>query len=217
MAKTNEMRSLTLALIALLVLSACGSSKQAASNAPAVPGASATQTGGATAAGTATVTAPATTPTTPSTGATTANDLCDASRLALSFLGQQGATGHGELGFALRNTGAQSCRTFGYPGIQFVDGSGAPLQTVATRTTRDFFGSTPEEPLVIAPGESFSFRIGVTHFGPGGADTGCTTAAAVAVIPPNDTASLHVSVPQGAYECKTATVSPVRPGKSAYP
>ena len=138
-----------------------------------------------------------------------------AAGLALSFLGGQGATGHGELGFMLRNTSSASCRTFGYPGVQFLDRSGAPLPTDSTRTTHDFFGSTPAVALVVAPGASVSFRLGVTHGASSSA--GCTTAYRLQVIPPNDTATLEVSIPQGAYECGTATVSPLRPGNTAYP
>jgi hypothetical protein len=36
------------------------------------------------------------------------------------------------------------------------------------------------------------------------------------VIPPDDTASITAPIPNGAYECGTATVSPLRPGESAY-
>jgi hypothetical protein len=115
----------------------------------------------------------------------------------------------------LRNTSAASCSTYGFPGVQFLDKSGAPLPTDSTRTTHDFFGSTPAVALVVAPGASVSFRLGVTHGASSSA--GCTTAYGLQVIPPNDTATLHVSIPQGAYECQTATVSPLRPGNSAYP
>jgi hypothetical protein len=135
--------------------------------------------------------------------------------LALSYLGGQGATGHGELGFALRNTSAGSCRTYGFPGVLFLDQSGAPLPTISTRTTHDFFGVTPLQLLAVAPGANVSFRLGVTH----GASSpaGCTTAYGLQVIPPNDTLSLRTTIPQGAYECRTATVSPLRPGDSAFP
>jgi hypothetical protein len=135
--------------------------------------------------------------------------------LSVSFLGQQGATGHGELGFALRNTSGSSCRTFGYPGVLFLSQGGAPLPTATTRTTHDFFGSAPLQPIVVNPGQSVSFRLGVTHGIASSA--GCTTVYALQVIPPDDTANLRVSIPGGAYECGTATVSPVRPGQSAYP
>jgi hypothetical protein len=140
---------------------------------------------------------------------------CVASKLALSFLGQQGATGHGELGFSLRNTSNANCRSFGYPGVLFLDGAGRPLPTVSTRTTHDFFGQAPAVSLIIAPGGTASFRLGVTHGIASSA--GCVTAHGLQVIPPDDTATLRVTIPQGAFECGTATVSPLRPGQSAYP
>ncbi|MFZ0042974.1 MAG: DUF4232 domain-containing protein, partial [Solirubrobacteraceae bacterium] len=88
--------------------------------------------------------------------------------------------------------------------------------TLPTHTTDDFFGHSPLHALVVAGGQSVSFRLGVTH----GASSpvGCTTAYGLQVIPPNDTASLRVTLPEGgAYECQTATVSPLRPGDTAYP
>jgi hypothetical protein len=135
--------------------------------------------------------------------------------MALSFLGGQGATGHGELGFALRNTGSQTCSTYGYPGVQFLDKSGQPLPTIPTHTTQDFFGTLPETPLTVAPGSSVSFRLGVTHGQTSSA--GCTTAYGLQVIPPNDTATLKAVIANGAYECQTTTVSPLQRGTSAYP
>jgi hypothetical protein len=134
--------------------------------------------------------------------------------LALTFLGGQGATGHGELGFTLRNTGSSPCTTFGYPGVQFLDQSGQALPTVPTHTTQDFFGSLPRLRLTVAPGATVSFRLGVTH---GMTSTaGCTTAYGLQVIAPNDTATLRTSIRNGAYECQTATVSPLQAGTSAY-
>lgn len=140
---------------------------------------------------------------------------CVATGLSLSFLGQQGATGHGELGFAVRNTGAGSCSTIGYPGVQFLDGGGAPLPTTPTHTTHDFFGHTSLHILTVAPGQSVSFRLAVTHGL--GSSSGCATADALQVIAPNDTATLKTAIPDGASECATATVSPMQAGDSAYP
>jgi hypothetical protein len=139
---------------------------------------------------------------------------CRAAGLALSFLGQQGATGHGELGFSLRNTGGASCQTVGYPGIQFLDRSGGDLPTTPSHTTNDFFGPSTLAAVTLGPGQSASFRLGVTHV-PASGET-CTTAYGLQVIAPNDTATLHVALPGGASECGTATVSPVQSGDSAY-
>jgi hypothetical protein len=137
-----------------------------------------------------------------------------AADLALSFLGQNGGLGHGELGFALRNSGRSSCHTGGYPGVLFLGPSGQPLPTHPSRSTQDFFGKTPVVPIVLAPGQTASFRLGVTHEATTGAS--CSSAAALQVIPPNDTASLRTTIRDGAYQCGTATVSPLEPGTSAY-
>ncbi|MBV9802194.1 MAG: DUF4232 domain-containing protein, partial [Solirubrobacterales bacterium] len=140
---------------------------------------------------------------------------CRAAGLALSTLGQQGGMGHGEIGFALRNTSSTSCRTYGYPGILFLDQHGGALPTIPHHTTNDFFGPTPEIALVIAPGDSASFRLDVGHGV--ASSSGCATAYGLQVIPPNDTATLRTTIPQGAYECRDANVSPLRAGTAAYP
>jgi len=206
-----------LSVCGVLVLSSCGGSSPTVSSPTA--SASVSTTSSTIATVTATVsTSSASNPTATATTTTTSasgSGPCVAADLALSFLGGQGATGHGELGYALRNITSTSCRTYGFPGVLFLDRSGAALPTDSTRTTNDFFGSVPAKPLVIAPGASVSFRLGVTHGISSSA--GCTTAYGLQVIPPNDTATLRVSMPQGAYECGTATVSPLAAGRSAYP
>jgi hypothetical protein len=123
--------------------------------------------------------------------------------------------GHGEIGFRLRNTSATSCRTYGYPGILFLGRNGRALPTIPHHTTNDFFGSTPATPLTVPSGQSASFRLDVGH----GVATanGCATASGLQVIPPDDTATLRTTIPNGAYECKDANVSPLRAGASAYP
>jgi hypothetical protein len=209
-----------LAVMAAVALAACagsgGSGNTASSPKPAATTTStATVTSGAsTAAGSGTASTIATTGA-GSSSTTSGPPPCLAAGLALSFLGQQGATGHGELGFALRNTGAASCSTIGYPGVQFLDQGGGTLPTTPSHTTNDFFGRTPERALTVGPGQSVSFRLGVTHGA--GSSAGCTTAYGLQVIAPNDTATLSVQIPGGASECATTTVSPLLAGGSAYP
>lgn len=141
-------------------------------------------------------------------------DQCKAAGLALSYLGGQGATGHGELGFALKNTGSSACATGGYPGIQFLAKDGSALPTTPQHTTDDFFGHLALQRITLQPGQTTSFRLGVSHGG--GASSGCTTADGLQVIAPNDTATLRVQIPNGASECGTATVSPLQPGTTAF-
>jgi hypothetical protein len=153
---------------------------------------------------------------TPSVHTTAAGlSICRAAGVKITYLGGQGATGHGLLGFAMQNTGRAACTTVGYPGIQFVSKRGAALPTHDTRTTTDFFGTTKLAQLTVAPGQSASFRLGVSH---GSASpTGCVTAGFVQVITPNDTSTVRIAIPGGVYECGgTVTVSPMQPGDSAY-
>jgi hypothetical protein len=156
-----------------------------------------------------------------STSSTTAaappSGQCVAADLALSFLGGQGATGHGELGFALKNTSSHPCTTGGYPGVLFLDRAGHGLPTKPMHTTDDFFGHTTLATLRLAPGDTASFRLGVSHIGSGGSDAGCMTAAGLQVIAPNDTATMRLTVPHGGIaECGgTVTVSPLQRGTTA--
>jgi len=219
------------ALVAAVALSACGGSGGGQTTEASQPAAAAgTQTTSA-----ATTSAPQTqTQTTTAgsaatagaqTGTATANsggaavgaggaNQCVAAGLSLSYLGGQGATGHGELGFALKNTGSSACATGGYPGIQFLAKGGSALPTTPQHTTDDFFGHLPLQKLTLQPGETASFRLGVSHGA--GSSTGCTTAYGLQVIAPNDTATMRTEIPDGASECGTTTVSPLQPGTSAF-
>ncbi|HWD76387.1 MAG TPA: DUF4232 domain-containing protein [Solirubrobacteraceae bacterium] len=221
-----------LALAAALALSGCGGSGASSTSGGGQPAAATSQakTSTASSSSTAESTTSSTTSTTsaPSTSTTSAGAAasgaggaglagpapCTASGLTLTYLGGQGATGHGELGFALRNSAQKSCTTGGYPGIQFLDRAGGALATTPTHTTSDFFGTLPLSTLTVVPGSSFSFRLGVSHGG--GTGAGCSTAYGLQVIPPNDTATLRVDIPGGASECGATTVSPVQPGDSAF-
>jgi hypothetical protein len=191
-----------------LALAACGGSSSTSSTHAAVTGTTSTVT--VTTSATTASTATSQTTTTPA-----GPGICRAATLSLSFLGSQGAAGHGLMGFEFKNTGSAPCSSVGYPGILFLDKSGRPLSVNVMRTTQDYFGPAPKVALTVAPGGTMSFRVGVTHVPAGNAT--CTTAYSLQVIPPNDTSSLKVSLADGAYECGVATVSPVRSGTSAYP
>ena len=201
-------RLLILMALCALAAAGCGSSSTTT--------VTRTTTRTVTASTPATTTGAATTTISTTSTAAAGTGACRASDLTLSYLGQQGATGHGELGFALRNRSGAPCTTFGYPGVLFLDRAGRALPTRTTRTTSDFFGHTTVRHIRLAPGDTASFRVGVTHVATAGKR--CTTVHQVQVIAPNDTATMRVQIRQGgAYECAVATVSPVQAGTSAYP
>jgi hypothetical protein len=205
--------AIALSVLLAAALGACGSSTTVVTdhNATAsTPKAQSTTTGQPTTATTAT-----TGTSTTNTNTRKQTPACNASMLKLGYIGGQGATGHGELGFSLTNTSDASCHSYGYPGVQFLTASGATLPTKSTRTTQDFFGTTTLQELNVAPGSSVSFRLGVTHGA--GSSTGCVSAGQLQVIPPDDTHTLVLTIPNGgAYECGTTTVSPLQPGTSAF-
>jgi hypothetical protein len=219
----RSIRSLIAALTALaagLLIGACGSSGGSGTVTVTHGNSSATtSTSGGSGTGTGTTTTPtgATTSSTPtSTTSTSASTpACVASMLALSEIGNQGATGHIEVGLSLKNTSSGSCHTYGYPGVQFLDKAGGALPTKSTRTTSDFAGHVPLGTVVVAPGDSVSFRL-LFSDSIGGGSAGCTTAYGIQVIAPDDTHTLTTTIPGGVPECGTTTVSPVAPGTSAY-
>lgn len=150
-----------------------------------------------------------TTPTTPAA----AGGACRAAELVLSYLGGQGATGHGELSFGLRNRGRHTCRAGGYPAVRFLDRAGRPLSIVPIQRTDDFFGHSPLRTLSVAPGASISFRLDVSH---GSGSPGvCPTAASLSVILSGDGHALSTPITGGAYACRPAIVSPLQPGRAA--
>lgn len=198
---------------AALVLAACGGASRPRSASHTTPPAQPTKP--ATTPASTVATSPSVRTATSAARQQAGVQACSAGELTLSYLGGQAATGHGLLGFALRNTSGSACRSYGYPGVLFLGSGGTPLPTLPTHTTEDYFGAVRETPVLLAPGQSASFRLGVSHGSAGGAP--CTTAYGLQVIPPNDTATLRVRIPAGAYECRSVTVTPLQDGTSAYP
>lgn len=218
----RHLRTAAAALAALVagLLAGCGSSHTATVSSSPSSTKTVTRTVTAAHSPQASATASSSSTTSTPTGASShsqaaAVPICRAAGLKLSYLGGQGATGHGLVGFAVRNTADAACSTIGYPGILFVSKAGAPLPTHPIHTTSDFFGHTKYGQVTVAAGQQASFRLGVTH---GSASPkGCVTAAGLQVIAPNDTATMRIKISGGLYECHgTATESPMQPGTSAY-
>lgn len=214
--------ALSAAVLSAVALSACGSSASTTTHPASAPPRTVTRTVTRTPATSPThptATSPANANTNtgggPSSNTQAGVPQCVARTMRLSFLGGQGATGHGLLAFALRNRSRATCRTGGYPGVLFLDGAGRGLPTTPHHTTDDFFGHTKLRELSVAPGAIVSFRLGVSHVGHGGSDAGCVTARGLQVIPPNDTHALRIKV-TGIAECGgTVSVSPLQTGRSA--
>jgi hypothetical protein len=177
---------------------------------------------------TVTTTTPASTVTTTTTPASTVTTTstpqqvggvpaCTAARLTPVFLGSNGATGHVVLSFGLRNRSGAPCHTYGWPGVQFLGTGGVKVATSAERTTSDLLGASPASPLTVSAGQQASFRIVVADMGSGGGSQGCGTATALAIIAPDDTATMVVKLSAPVTECGQATLSPLLAGGDAVP
>ena len=148
---------------------------------------------------------------TPSTTTTTATSTpaCTASDLQLISEGTNGAAGTIVATFGLRNATSTPCHTYGYPGVLFLDKTGAALPTDAQRTTHDMLGTTPVAAIVIEPGKLASFRIVASLIGSGAQ---CRTASGLQAIAPDDTATMRTTIPGGLFECTKVTLSPLSLG-----
>ncbi len=214
--RMKPVRIATTALLLALCAAGCGGSSTVTSVriVPGTQSSSATSAATATSSGGPTITSIATSSSASSSAVAASGPACTAADLALSFESTNGAVGTLVATFELRNTSAGPCHTYGWPGVLFLDKDGGSLPTQATRTTHDVLGATPATAIVLRPGQIASFRI-AAQSNPTG--TGCTTAGGLQAIPPDDTATLHTTIPGGFYECIAATLTPLIAGNGLPP
>ena len=118
--------------------------------------------------------------------------------MRLAYLGSQGATGHIEASFQLRNASQKSCTLFGYPGAQMLGAKGNSLPTHLQRGGA-FFADTRRPPRIVslAPGQSARFAFGYSDNPEYGGGKPCLQAAQLEVTPPNTYSQLVISLPSG--------------------
>ena len=123
--------------------------------------------------------------------------------MRLTYAGSQGATGHIEASFQLRNVSQTACSLFGYPGAQLLDAKGGDLPTRVQRGGA-FFPETRRQPrkVLLVPGQAARFVFGYStnpEYGSGatGAPQSCPAAAKVEVTPPNTYSRLAVTMSSG--------------------
>ena len=180
-------------------LAACGSSSS-----------SSTSTTGATptTSPTSTTTRPSGSSTPTSTAAGTA--ACRTSSLALTFGSPNGSAGAIHYTLTFQNTGSTPCTLFGFPGVSFLDDSGAQIGQPAQRE-----GGTPTT-VTVAAGASAYASVAVTDPGIPPC-SGSTAASQVKVFPPGETHAATLATPSGMLVCsspntagyRSSTVTPV--------
>jgi hypothetical protein len=169
-------------LAAALLIAGCdGSGAQEAGPVPSTPE---TQPAGASAA---TTTTEQTGTTTQSSASTTPR--CSAGTTAVILASQQGAAGTIRTVWRIKNTSSSSCRSFGYPGMDFRLSTG----WADVRVHRGGFADINETPsgIVVSPGRSFYF---VSYWSDVTTDKGpCQEFDRIKVTLPDNFASARVS------------------------
>ena len=120
---------------------------------------------------------------------------CAGTRLALTFVGTQGATGHLEATFALSNASGTMCTLRGYPGARLLDAAG---HIIAMHLKRGggFFPDTisPPRRVVLAPSASARFGLSFVTNNEYADARRCVVATALESAPPGGTGTLRVAL-----------------------
>jgi Protein of unknown function (DUF4232) len=179
-------------LLSALTLTACGS---VADTSTSTPPPVATTTDAATSTSSASHTAQTDHATESSQLAPTA---CVTSQLTLTYTGTQGATGHLEATFALRNVSGRSCTLHGYPGAQLLDAAGHTLPT-RLKQGKGFFPDTLLAPrqVVLRPGDDARFGLGFADNNEYVGGRPCRSAAWLKSAPPHAAGALRVALTGG--------------------
>jgi hypothetical protein len=99
---------------------------------------------------------------------------------------QSGAAGTFYSDLIFRNHGSASCEMTGYPGVSFLDASGAEINVPATRSGAAYASVT------VAPGASVDAQLAMPD--PDVRDCPTAIAHSVRVFPPNETHALLITV-----------------------
>lgn len=128
------------------------------------------------------------------------------------------ATGHAGAQIVLHNVSATPCHLAGFPGVQMLSASGAPLPTTAHRGWSFLFPALRPHLVALTPSQTASFDLAYTDVPAGNLtyQQACPAAATLVIIPPDDVTSLRATariVPCGG----DLDVSPVVPGTIPIP
>jgi len=125
---------------------------------------------------------------------------CSSSQLELSYAGTQGATGHLEATFRLRNVSPRNCTLRGYPGAELLNAAGHTIPTHLERG-HGFFPDTLLVPrqVLLKPGTSAQFGLGFADNNEYVGGRPCPSAAWLKSAPPNASGALRIALTGSAH------------------
>jgi hypothetical protein len=193
--------------LAVVALAGCSNSSGGSNNAASTPP-PVTSTSSASASASASA-SPSPTPTPSFSSTVQASHRCVTSQLHMSLGQSQGAAGSTFTPIVFTNVSKHACTLFGYPGVSFLDSTGAQVGVDATHDGGE------EATVTLAPGDAANAQLQVPDPGNYSASQ-CkqANAATLRVYPPGDFTAL--SVADAMTVCTTSTgaanVHPVTPG-----
>jgi len=125
---------------------------------------------------------------------------CSSAQLELSYAGTQGATGHLEATFRLRDVSHRSCTLHGYPGAELLNATGHTIPTHLERG-HGFFPDTLLVPrqVLLQPGTSAQFGLGFADNNEYVGGRPCPSAAWLKSVPPNASGPLRIALTGSAH------------------
>jgi hypothetical protein len=190
--------------LAVAAVAGCSNSSGGSNNTASTPPVvTPTSTSSATASATA---SPSPTPTPSFSSTVQASHRCATGQLRLSLGQSQGAAGSTFTPIVFTNASKHACTLYGYPGVSFLDSTGAQVGVDATHDGGE------EATVTLAPGQAANAQLQLPD--PGVAQCQTAKAATLRVYPPGDFTALSVADPVTI--CKSAkgaaNVHPVTPG-----
>lgn len=131
--------------------------------------------------------------------ATTGPGPCSTADLTITLGAPNGTAGHINYEIAFLNHSSSTCTLAGFPGVSFLDASGAQTGAPADRNPIAY------TPVILAPGATAYAHLAKNDLG----NPPCSAAAhALRVYPPNETAYVDIPIDAGAV-CGSSTIDPV--------
>jgi hypothetical protein len=143
---------------------------------------------------------------------------CQPGQLSATLRPLGAATGHVGVVIVLRNISALPCHLDGFPGVQLLAATGAPLPTTTHWGGSFLFPALGPHLVGLRSSQTASFDLAWTDVPVGNApyQQACPAAATLAIIPPDDVTSLRA--PATIAPCEgDLDVSPVVPGTKTIP
>jgi hypothetical protein len=143
---------------------------------------------------------------------------CQPGQLSATLVSLGAATGHVGVEIVLRNVSALPCHLYGFPGLQLLSGSGAPLPTTAHWGGSFLFPALRPHLVGLRTSQRASFDLAYTDVPTSNLPyrQACPAAATLVIIPPDDVTALRATARIAPCE-GDLDVSPVVPGTIPIP